>query len=208
MSKENKKRLVLLSTGVAMLIIFIVFSCILAGPGKDYTKEYNIHLALLELESIEDVEAYLTENNVSYEITNSTLTLNDYDNIEYVIRTDNSTGYLIPSDKFIYLAKLDAKDYEIVTVEKETTEDGFNEHIFIKSKGITYSKYNGDYFIQTTWLLLLVKIVSILGFIAITSYLVLDYLNLYSKMKRREKEKEQSKSAPQKRTIDINIDNF
>lgn len=109
MSKENKKRIVLLSTGVAMLIIFIIFSCILSNPGKDYTKEYNIHLALLELENIDDVEAYLTENNVSYEINNSTLTLNDYDNIEYVIRTDNSTGYLIPSDKFVYLSKLDAK---------------------------------------------------------------------------------------------------
>ncbi|MBR6689063.1 MAG: hypothetical protein IKL68_03520 [Clostridia bacterium] len=189
MSKENKKRIVLLSTGVAMLIIFIIFSCILSNPGKDYTKEYNIHLALLELENIDDVEAYLTENNVSYEINNSTLTLNDYDNIEYVIRTDNSTGYLIPSDKFVYLSKLDAKDYEIVTVEKEATENGFNEHIFLKHKGITYSKYNGEYFIQTTWILQLIKTVSNIGFIAISVYLVLDYLDLYFKMRAREKSK-------------------
>ncbi len=186
MSKANKKRIVLLSTGLAMLIAFIVFTCILAGLGTNYTNEYRIHLALSELDTIEEVETYLTENNVSYEINNSTLTLNDYDNIKYVIRTDNSTGYLIPSDKFVILSKLDAKDYEIVTVKQEKTENGWNEHIFLKEKGITYSKYNGEYFIQTTWFLKLINTVAMVGFISITVYLTLDYLDLYFKMRKRQ----------------------
>ena len=207
MSKANKKRVVLLCTGAAMLIIFIVFTCILANPGKDYTKEYEIHLALLELENVEDVEAYLTENKLSYEITNSTITLNNYDNIKYVIRTDNSTGYLVPSEKFLYLAKLDAKDYEIVTVEKEATADGFNEHIFIKNKGITYSKYNGGYFIQTTWVLTLVKTISNIGFIAIGIYLVLDYLELYTKARKKKAVKTPSPSKTGSTSKEVDNDN-
>ena len=185
MSKANIKRIVLLSTGVAMLIVFIVFSCILAKPGTNYTAEYKIHLALNELDNIDDVEAYLTENNISYEIQNSTLTLNDYDNIKFVIRTDNSTGYYIPSEKLVLLSKLDAKDYEIVTVEKEQTEDGWNENIFLKEKGITYSRYNGEYFIETTWALQIFKTVSMILFIGIGVYLTLDYLELYFKMRKK-----------------------
>ena len=185
MSKANIKRIVLLSTGVAMLIVFIVFSCILANPGTNYTDEYKIHLALTELDNISDVEAYLTENQIPYEIKNSTLTLNDYDNIKFVIRTDNSTGYLIPSEKLVLLSKLDAKDYEIVTVEKVPTEDGWNENIYLKESGITYSRYNGEYFIQTTWVLQLIKTVSMVLFIGIGAYLVLDYLDLYFKMKKK-----------------------
>ena len=199
MSKANKKRLVLLCTGVAMLIVSIVFSCILSTHGKEYTKEYQIHLALLELDNVQDVEAYLTENNISYSINNSTLTLNNYENIEYFIRTDNSTGYLIPSEKFLYLAKLDAKDYEIVTVEKEPSNDGYDELIFLKHKGITYSKFNGSYFIETTRALKTIQVISTIAYILIGVYLVLDYLELYFNML---KNRAASKS-PKKNDSDI-----
>ena len=190
MSKANIKRIVLLSTSVAMLIIYIVFSCVLANPGKNYTDEYKIHLALSEYGTIEEVETYLTDNKISYKINNSTLTLNDYQNIEYVIHTDNSTGHLIPSAKCLLLEKLDAKDYEVVTVEKTDTEDGWNENIFLKEKGSTYSKYNGEYFIQTTWALQIFKTVSLIAFIGIGGYLALEYLELYFKMKKRNDLKE------------------
>ena len=125
------------------------------------------------------------KEQVSYEIKNSTLTLNDYDNIKFVIRTDNSTGYYIPSEKLVLLSKLDAKDYEIVTVEKEQTEDGWNENIFLKDQGITYSRYNGEYFIETTWALQIFKTVSMILFIGIGVYLTLDYLELYFKMRKK-----------------------
>lgn len=185
MSKTNIKRIVILGVGIAMLIVFIVFSCILSGLGKNYTEEYKIHLALSELNTIEEVENYLTENQISYEIKNSTLTLNDYSNIKYVIRTDNSTGHLVPSDKCLLLEKLDEKDYEVVTVNKVTTEEGWNEHVFLKDGGSTYSKYNGEYFIQQTAALETVKTISLFFFIGIGAYLALDYLDLYTKMKKK-----------------------
>ncbi len=197
MSKSNIKRIVLLSTSVAMLIIFIVFSCVLANPGKNYTDEYKIHLALSEYDTIEEVETYLTDNKISYEINNSTLTLNNYENIEYVIHTDNSTGHLIPSAKCLLLEKLDARDYEVITVEKVATEDGWNENIYLKKNGITYSRYNGEYFIQTTWALQIFKTVSLIAFIGISVYLVLEYLDLYFKMKKRTDLKEKAPKVSQ-----------
>lgn len=197
MSKANIKRLVLLCTALSMLIVFIVFTCILAKPGTNYTDEYKIHLALKELDTIEEVETYLTDNKISYEINASTLTLNDYQNIEYVIHTDNSTGHLIPSAKCLILEKLDAKDYEVVTVEKVATKDGWNENIYLKQKGITYSKYNGEYFIETSWALQIFKTVSMILFIGISVYLTLDYLDLYYKMKKNAALKEKAPKVSQ-----------
>lgn len=185
MAKKKIKRLVLLSTCVAMLIVYICFSCVLAGHGKNYTEEYKIHLALKEFDTVQEVETYLIDNKVSYSINNSIITLKDFNNIQYVIHTDNSTGVLVPSNKCMILEKLDAMDFEIVKVNKEATEDGWNEHIFLKENGITYSRINGDYFIQTTWAIKLIQTISCIVFIGTGVYLVLEYLELYFKMRKK-----------------------
>ena len=91
MKKFNFKRLCALLLGLCSLFLFISFTTTADGLGVDYTKEYTMYLDIKEMSSLEDVESYLDNLNISYDINESKLTLPDYDSIEYVIKTDNSS---------------------------------------------------------------------------------------------------------------------
>ena len=109
MKKFNFKRLCSLILGLCSLFLFISFTTTADGPGVDYTKEYAMYLDIKEMSSLEDVEAYLDNLNISYDINESKLTLPDYDSIEYVIKTDNSSGYLLHSNLMHNLSRLDER---------------------------------------------------------------------------------------------------
>lgn len=168
MLRNKKARLALLRAGIISLVVCTIFAFIAATPGTNYSAEYEIYNDLSKITTVESVEEYLEARKISYTIQNSTIELHDYD-IHYVINNDNSTGWLIPSHKHIMLSKLDALDYEIVKVEKESTNDGWNECVSVKESVYTYTRLNGEYFIENTalvftivWLSLILGVILIL----------------------------------------------
>lgn len=190
MKKFNFKRLCSLILGLCSLFLFISFTTTVDGPGVDYTKEYAMYLDIKEMSSLEDVEAYLDNLNISYDINESKLTLPDYDSIEYVIKTDNSSGYLLHSNLMHNLTRLDERDTDIVTVKKETINNEITELIYLETNGLTYTKIADKYYIEPTIIYVILIIVSFFSFVILLTSSITEYIGVFFdwlKKKRDEK---------------------
>ena len=179
MKKFNFKRLCSLILGLCSLFLFISFTTTVDGPGVDYTKEYTMYLDIKEMSSLEDVESYLDNQNISYNINESKLTLPDYDSIEYVIKTDNSSGYLLHSNLMHNLSRLDERDADIVTVKKETINNEITELIYLETNGLTYTKIADKYYIEPTIIYVILIIVSFFSFIILLTSSITEYIGVF-----------------------------
>ncbi|MBR6689062.1 MAG: hypothetical protein IKL68_03515 [Clostridia bacterium] len=201
MKKFNFKRLCTLLLGLCSLILFISFTATVDGPGVDYTKEFGMYLDIKEMTSLEEVETYLDNLNVSYDINESKLTLPDYGNIEYVINTDNSSGYLLHSTLMHNLNRLDERDLDIVTVKKETIDNEIIELIYLEDNGLTYTKIANKYYIEPTIIYLILIPISFFSFIILLTTSITEYIGVFFdwlKKKRDEKKNNTAKDAETK----------
>lgn len=190
MKKFNFKRLCSLILGLCSLFLLISFTTTVDGYGIDYTEEYSMYLDINEMSSLEDVEAYLDNLNISYDINESKLTLQDYENIEYVINTDNSSGYLQHSNLMHNLRRLDERDLDIVTVKKETINNETTELIYLETNVLTYTKIANKYYIEPTIIYVILIIVSFFSFIILLPSSIIEYIGVFFdwlKKKRDEK---------------------
>ena len=201
MKKFNFKRLCTLILGLCSLLLFISFTTTANGYGVDYTKEFHMYLDIKEMTSLEEVESYLSNLNISYDIDESTLTLPTYDNIEYVINTDNSSGYLLHSTLMHNLNRLDERDLDIVTVKKETLDNETTELIYLEDNGLTYTKIANKYYIEPTIIYVILIPVSFFSFIILLPTSIIEYLGVFFdwlKKKRDEKKNKPAKDAETK----------
>ena len=179
MKKFNFKRLWSLILGLCSLLLFISFTTTVDGYGTDYTKEYSMYLDIKEMSSLEDVESYLDNLNISYDIDESKLTLQDYESIEYMINTDNSSGYLLHSKLMHNLSRLDERDTDIVTVKKETINNETTELIYLEDNGLTYTKIADKYYIEPTIIYIIFIIVSFFSFIILLPSSICEYIGVF-----------------------------
>ncbi len=185
------KRVALLCLGLISLIVYIVFCGIFDAPGIDYTTEYAIYQDISNMSSLEDVEAYLNDKSISYDIKESKLVLPDYDDIEYIILPDGSSGYIKHSKLHHNLSRLDERDADIVTVKKELINNKTVETIYLEDNGLTYTKIANKYYIEPSFIYAIIIIISFFAYhiLLISAIFILmdDFFNWLEKKKEAKK---------------------
>ena len=182
------KRVALLCVGLISLVVYIIFSGIVDGPGIDYTAEYGIYQDMSSLASIKDVEAYLCDKDIQYEIKDSRLILTDYDDVEYIILPDNSSGYVEYSTLHHNLSRLDERDLDIVTVKNELINNETVETIYLEDNGLTYTKIANKYYIEPTWIYAIVIVISFFAYIVLLPSAFIILIDDFFEWLKRKKE--------------------
>lgn len=189
--KNIFKRIALLGLGLISLAIYIIFCGYINAPGIDYTNEYVIYQDIHKLTSLAEVEAYLCNKNISYKIKESILILPDYDDIEYLINPDNSSGYIKYSELHHNLSRLDERDSDIVIIMQDFVNNEPTETIYLEDNGLTYTKINDKYYIEPTLIYSIVIIISFFAshvfLISITLILIDDLITWIKKKKEVKK---------------------
>lgn len=190
MVKLHLKRLFALFIGIISLIGCIFYCKLLETPGIDYTASYELYNELKELTLISDVEHYLDNKNVSYEIDENRLVVMDYNSVEYIINPDNKTGYIVHSNIMHNLSKLDERNLDIIYIKKEIIDEKTLETVCLNESGFIYTKINNNYYIEPTIIYLIYCIGFLLVSIIILPIIIIQYIGiLFDWLKKRKDKK-------------------
>lgn len=189
MVKLHLKRLCALFIGIISLIGCIFYSQLLEAPGIDYTTSYELYNDIRELSQVKDVESYLDNKNISYEIDENRLTVPDYDTIEYIINPDNETGYIVHSTLIHNLSKLDERNLDIIYVKKDIIDGQTLETICLDKNGFIYTKIDNKYYVEPTLIYLIHVIVFFLSSIIILPLIIIEYIGIFFDYLKKRKDR-------------------